>query len=68
MTLLGDHIRQHRLQRHLTLGQLARFIGYKNLDKGSRRLRTLEETGEVDAELLTNVATGLDLDPAVINH
>ena len=62
MTNLGSFIRAERVGRGLTLGQLARLVGYRNLNKGARRLACLEHTGTATPVLLVNVAEALALD------
>jgi hypothetical protein len=62
MTNLGSFIRSERVGRGLTLGQLARLVGYRNLNKGARRIACLEQTGMATSDLLVNVAEALDLD------
>jgi hypothetical protein len=59
---LGVFIRAERLRDGLTLGQLARLVGYRNLSKGARRLACLEHTGTATPDLLVNVAEALALD------
>ena len=61
MSKLGDFIRAERHKRGLTLGQLARLVGYRNLSKGVRRIAHLERTGSATSDLLVNVAVALDL-------
>jgi transcriptional regulator with XRE-family HTH domain len=62
MSQLGAFIHAERLKRGLTLGQLARLVGYRNLNKGSRRIAYLEQTGRATLDLLVNVAEALDID------
>src|SRR6516162_3460350 len=61
MTNLGSYIRDERVGRGLTLGQLARLVGYRNLNKGARRITCLEHTGTATPDLLVNVAEAVDL-------
>jgi len=62
-THLGSYLAAQRTSRRLTLGQLARRIGYRNLEKGSRRLQQLERDGRIVDGLLERVAAALDLNP-----
>jgi hypothetical protein len=62
MTTLGSFIRARRIGRGLSLGQLARLVGYRNISKGARRLACLEHTGTATPVLLVNVAEALALD------
>jgi transcriptional regulator with XRE-family HTH domain len=62
MTNLGSLIKAERLKHGLTLGRLARLVGYRNFNKGARRIACLEQTGMATPDLLVNVAEALDLD------
>jgi hypothetical protein len=68
MSQLGAVIQGRRLRRGLTLGQLARLVGYRNLSKGARRLACLEHTGTSTPDLLVNVAEALDMDRATVER
>jgi hypothetical protein len=35
---LGSYFREERLQRGLSLGTLARIVGYRNISKGSNKI------------------------------
>lgn len=59
-TELGDLLRQERLRRGLTLQDLARHIGYRNVNRGARRLERLERTGREVKEFVKTVAASLD--------
>jgi transcriptional regulator with XRE-family HTH domain len=61
MSKLGDFLRAERLKQGLSLGQLARLVGYRNLNKGARRILALERTGTGKVDLVVNVAEALDL-------
>ena len=62
MSNLGAFISTERKRRGLTLGQLARLVGYRNLNRGARRIACLERTGTTTPDLLVNVVEALDLD------
>lgn len=68
MSKLGDFIQNERRRRGSTLGQLARQIGYRNINKGARRIACLEQTGIATSDLFVNVAQALNLDRATIFH
>jgi hypothetical protein len=68
VTKLGVFIRAERLGDGLTLGQLARLVGYRNVSKGARRLACLEHTGTATPDLLVNVAEALALDWTTIER
>ena len=63
MSHLGDHFRARRVERSLSLEQLARLVGYTNLSKGRNRISGFEEGGKVAHELLSKLATALDVGP-----
>lgn len=46
---LGEYIRQVRLSKGLSLRQLAEKIGYRNLNRGIRRINKLEQNGILPA-------------------
>jgi hypothetical protein len=62
MSKLGDFLRAERFKQGLSLGQLARLVGYRNLNKGARRILALERTGTGKVDLVVNVAETLNLD------
>lgn len=61
-TRVGEFIRAERCKRGLSLGAMARLVGYRNVSKGSRRISFLEGTGLAKSDLLVNVAEALNLD------
>jgi hypothetical protein len=68
MTNLGSFIRAERVGRGLTLGQLARLVGYRNLNKGARRIACLEHTGMATSDLLVNVIEALGLNWTMVER
>lgn len=58
---LGRYIKSVRLRLGLTPQELSKAIGYKNADKGARRILHLEQTGEGEAVLLAKVVEALNL-------
>jgi transcriptional regulator with XRE-family HTH domain len=62
MNNLGDFLRVERFKQGLSLGELARLVGYRNINKGIRRITALERTGMTKPDLLVNVAEALNLD------
>ena len=44
-TELGELFRDARLHQRLTPQEVARRLGYRNLNKGARRVERLERTG-----------------------
>jgi len=63
-TRTGTYLATQRQAKHLTLGQLARAVGYGNVEKGSRRIQQLEREGRTIDGLLEKICVVLDLDPA----
>jgi hypothetical protein len=43
---LADHLRHQRLVQAISLGGLARRLGYCNVSKGARRIETFEQSGQ----------------------
>jgi hypothetical protein len=65
-TYLGTHFREQRERLGLSLGQLARFVGYRNASKGANKLVRLEREGIVEELLLVGLAGVLGLEPSRI--
>lgn len=61
MTHLGRFFRQRRVEIKLSLGQLAERAGYRNLNRGSNRIKTLENGGEVRPDPLGKLADVLEI-------
>jgi transcriptional regulator with XRE-family HTH domain len=68
MSKLGELLRAERLKQGLTLGELARLVGYRNFAKGARRITCLEQTGSGTFDLLVNIAHALNLDRMVVER
>jgi transcriptional regulator with XRE-family HTH domain len=58
---LGTYFRERRQQRGLSLGQLARLLGCRNVSKGSNRIARLRQ-GAVKEGLLLHLAEALGID------
>jgi len=65
---LADYCRTQRQARTLSLRRLAALLGYRNLNKGMRRLRQLEQDGVAHPELLRKLIGALDLDETLVRH
>jgi hypothetical protein len=63
---LGTHFQAQRLDRGLTLGQLARMVGYRSVSKGANRIARLERDGVVNELLLGHLAEALGIDRATV--
>ena len=59
---------QRRLEKKLTLGQLARLLGYTNANKGCNRIKTFEAGGKVLPDLLSKLAEVLYFGPDEIRQ
>jgi transcriptional regulator with XRE-family HTH domain len=59
---LSDYFRERRQQRGLSLGELARLLGYKNVSKGANRISRFEREGAVSEDLLLQLAEALGID------
>ena len=67
-THLGEHFRKRRLEKGFSLTQVARMAGYTNIPKGIRRIETFEQSGYVYPDLVTKLATALDIDAATLQR
>jgi transcriptional regulator with XRE-family HTH domain len=61
-TELGDLVRRTRTSQRLTPQELARRVGYRNANKGARRLEQLERRGVEAADFIDRVASSLGID------
>jgi len=66
-THLGTYIKQKRVEKNINTADLAKKMGYKNLNKGTRRIIDLEREGIVHSEVLEKIAAALNLDRNHIN-
>jgi hypothetical protein len=62
MSHLGTYFRDQRFQQGLSLGQLARLVGYRNVSKGSNKIVRLEREGVVTDELLARLAEAMHIE------
>lgn len=66
---LGRYFRSRRLELGLSLGEVARRLGYSNISKGARRVLELEEVGECcTQEFLVKLMGVLGVDPSVVQE
>jgi|LSQX01.2.fsa_nt_gb transcriptional regulator with XRE-family HTH domain len=65
---VADQFRSVRLSRGVSLSQLARQVGYRNVSKGCRRIGTFEQTGQVTDDLLMKLANALGIDAATVEE
>jgi hypothetical protein len=62
---LGRYFRARRLELGLSLGEVARRLGYSNITKGARRIQQLEDVGECTRDLLDRLLGVLGVDRSV---
>jgi transcriptional regulator with XRE-family HTH domain len=58
----NSYFRAQRIDRGLTLGQLARMVGYRNVSKGANRIARFERVGAISEPLLVHLAEALEID------
>ncbi len=64
---LGSYLCGERLKQKLNTAQLAEMIGYRNTNKGMRRILDLEREGVAPPSLLKKVVDVLELDAGYID-
>lgn len=65
---LGDFFHHRRIERGLSLGQLARLVRYRNTNKGTRRILRFERDGTIQPDLLVKVAEALGIDWGIVEE
>lgn len=65
---LGRYVRSRRLGRGLSLGGTARRLGYRNINKGARRIQQLEDTGTYTEDLLERLMPVFGVDRSVVQE
>src|SRR5262249_14648590 len=60
--------REQRIRQGLSLGALARVVGYRNVSKGSNRICRFERNGEITEELLVHLADALGIDFSTVER
>ncbi len=65
---LGNHFHEQRLGQGLTLGHLARLVGYRNISKGANKIVRFEREGEVTEILLTALTEALHIDQDTVRR
>ena len=68
MSHLSDHCRKRRRHLALSPAQLARLAGYRNINKGIRRIRDFEDGGRPDSEFLGKLVDALDIPQGEIDR
>jgi hypothetical protein len=62
----GQYLAAERQARHLTLGQLARAIGYTHVSKGAQRILALERENVTVPGLIDRMIQALGLNPVYV--
>lgn len=62
MNNLGNYFHDRRKSQGLSLGQLAKLVGYRNISKGANRIARFERAGIITDDLLAALADALDID------
>lgn len=68
MTQLGRFFRSRRLERGLSLGALARAVGYRNVPRGCNRIQKFEGGGRVASDLLGKLCEALEISPEEVRQ
>ena len=63
---LGEYIKARREQLGLRRSEVARLLGYENVNKGSARLHSVEEGRWVSRDFLVRLMNVLNIEPHVI--
>jgi transcriptional regulator with XRE-family HTH domain len=65
---LGNFFHEPRLSQNISLGQLARLVGYRNVSKGANRVARFERDGTATEDLLETLAAALGIDIATVDR
>jgi transcriptional regulator with XRE-family HTH domain len=65
---LGDFFSRRRNEKKLSLGQVARLLGYSNLSRGANRIQAFEGGGKAHPDLLGKLAELLEVGPDEIQQ
>lgn len=63
---LGDYLRGKREELGLGRSEVARLLGYENLNKGSRRVHSVEEGRWISRDFLLRLMDLLQIEPQVV--
>ncbi len=67
MNRTGQFIEQQRRARMVTRSQLARSVGYENINRGARRITALERGEDMPIELVDRIIRALQLDEGYVH-
>ena len=59
---LARYVKQERIEKRLNYAQISRLMGYRNINKGMRRIIDLEREGKADPHILKTITVALELD------
>lgn len=65
---LAKYFAMIRRHQGIGLGQLARYCGYRNVSKGSRRIDQFEKLGQIHEDLLVKLAVALGIDDQTVAY
>jgi len=68
MNYLGGYFHEQRIRQSLSLGQLARLVGYRNVAKGANKICRFERGGIVTDNLLAALADALGIDYPTVDR
>jgi hypothetical protein len=58
---ISRHIIEHRSRQGIRLSEMARLVGYGNINTGVRRLHRFESEGIITEKLLQKIVEALDI-------
>ena len=67
-TNLSRFIKEERIKQGLNYAEVSKKIGYKNINKGMRRVIDLEREGVVNPEVLDRIVDALELDQVYVDQ
>ena len=67
-TKLAGYIKQERLKKRLNYADLSRLMGYKNINRGMRRIIDLEREGKAHPEILKKITEALGLVEDIVDE
>jgi len=67
-TNLSAYIKKERIKQGLNYAEVSKKMGYKNINKGMRRVIDLEREGVVNPEVLDRIVDALELDQVYVDQ
>ena len=68
MTHFAEYCQKKRLEKGLSLAQVAKMVGYTNIAKGIRRVEYFERSGYAHPDLLAKLAAAYAIDEATVQR